>query len=209
MERTIPEHQPTIILNPIRSWKNATEPFTEHQESTRQVYDGVLLNAWKDAVKMPDGKTAIREYLRHPGAALVLPVFNNGDILLIGQYRYAARRAFLELPAGKLDTGELPETTAMRELEEEAGITCKHLEKIGILYPCIGYSDEIIHIYTGWGISETGQNPDEDEFLARFRVPFTDAVNMVDSDEINDAKTVIALLRGHRWWQKNGPFPIT
>jgi ADP-ribose pyrophosphatase len=197
-----------LPLKPIETWKQDAFLLEEHTLKTEPVYQGVLINAWRDEVKLPDGTESAREFIKHPGASAVIPVFDNGDILLLGQYRYPLRKTFLEIPAGKLDKGEDPEVTAVRELEEEAGLRCKHLVKIGDYHPVIGYSDEIIHLYLGWGLTETEKSPDDDEFLNYYRLSYRKALELIDSNEITDSKTLVALLRGWRWWKKNGPFPL-
>ncbi len=192
----------------IDNWSETSEKLVEKQISTKQLYDGVLLNAWKDEVKLPDGSVSHREYLKHPGASAILPVFEDGSVLLIGQYRYPLKQAFLEVPAGKLDSGEPPLDTAVRELKEETGLSAKQWHKVGLFHPCIGYSDEVIHIYTAWNLSESGINTDDDEFLSYHIVHFSEALAMVEDGSITDSKTIITLLRCKNWWDHSGPFNI-
>lgn len=187
---------------------NDPDKLVEHPISSKEVFDGRLLNVFFDEVELPDGSTSTREWIKHPGASAVLPVFENGDIMLVRQFRYPMSQIFFEVPAGKIDPGETAGSTARRELKEEAGLECHSYDYLGHLYPGIGYSDEIIHLYIAWDIESFNQQVEEDEFLLKERVPFREAVEMVHSNEISDGKTMVALLRGWHWWQKNGPFRI-
>jgi ADP-ribose pyrophosphatase len=202
--KTIPP--PASNKNP-NTWIGAGN-FVESRISTETVFDGVLLNVNRDKARMPDGSESVREWIRHPGACTVLPVFDNGDIMLVRQFRYPMGQIFLEVPAGKIDAGEAEEVTAARELEEETGLRCSRLEYLGHNYPCIGYSDEVIHFYMAWGIEQLKTNTDSDEFLEPLRLPFREAVEMVYRGEITDSKTIIHLLRGLKWWEENGAFSL-
>ena len=180
----------------------------ERQISSKEVFNGKLLHVFFDAANLPDGSTSTREWIKHPGASAVLPIFENGDIMLVRQFRYPVSQIFYEVPAGTLDPGEDADSTARRELKEEAGLTCQNYEYIGHYYPCIGYSDEIIHLYVAWDIDTFEQEVYEDEFLLKERVPFREAMNMVHNGEISDGKSMVALIRAWNWWQKEGPFEI-
>ncbi|MCH8566930.1 MAG: NUDIX hydrolase [Balneolales bacterium] len=192
----------------LSRWDSITLKLKEETLEQQQVFKGDLLNVWRDRVKLPDGKESHREYIRHPGAAAVLPVFENGDILLVGQYRYPLRKAMLEVPAGKLDANEPPLQTATRELKEETGLEAAHIAEIGSYHPAIGFADEIIYLYAAWGLSQSASNMDDDEFLTHHRLPFAEAIELVHSGFISDSKTIICLLKGWHWWQKNAPFPV-
>jgi ADP-ribose pyrophosphatase len=174
----------------------------ETEIRTECVYSGALLHVRRDLVRLPDGRESVREFIRHPGASAVVPIHDNGDVVLLRQFRYAAGKAFIEVPAGKRDTGELPEDTAVRELREEAGLKAGNLDPIGHIYPGVGYSDEVIHLYTATVLSEVGTDADDDEFVQPFRIPFEDAVGMVHTGRIDDAKTMISLLRAWEWWMR-------
>jgi len=185
-----------------------TDKLVESPINSKEVFSGRLLRVYLDEARLPDGKTSSREWIKHPGASAVLPVFENGDVMLVKQFRYSVRQIFYEVPAGKIDAGEPAGDTAKRELKEEAGLVCGRHEYVGHFYPCIGYSDEIIHIYAAWNIETFGQKADDDEFLVNHRMPFREAVEMVHRGEISDGKSVIALLRCWKWWKQNGPFEI-
>lgn len=180
----------------------------EVQKSSRNVYDGKLLNVFVDDVLLPDGSTSTRDWIKHPGASAIVPVFEDGTIMLIKQFRYPSRRTFVEVPAGKIDSGESPESTAKRELTEETGISCKFIEKTGSFFPAIGYADEEIHVFVAWGLTQTDQDVDDDEFVIKHRIPFSKALNLIYSGEIQDAKTICSIIQAHQWWLKNSPFTI-
>lgn len=181
---------------------NSAKQLVERQISSKEVFRGKLLHVFYDEAGLPNGETGTREWIKHPGACAVVPVFENGDIMLIRQFRYPMAQIFWEVPAGKIDSGEDQDSTALRELEEEAGLRAENYEYVGHFYPGIGYSDEIIHIYLAWGLTTVEQNMDEDEFVIKERIPFKEAVQMVHSGEINDGKTVICLLRAWEVWSK-------
>jgi ADP-ribose pyrophosphatase len=172
---------------------------------SEKVYQGKLLDVRCDLAKLPDNSESTREWIKHPGATAVIPVFENGDILLLHQFRYPLSQIFIEVPAGKLDAGETPEVTGERELAEEAGLLCNQLDYVGHFYPGIGYSDEIIHIYLAQGLTEIPEKTDDDEFVEPFRVSFKQAVEWALNGTISDGKTIISLLKAWDWWQKKGP----
>ena len=180
----------------------------ETEISSKEVFKGRLLHVFLDEARLPDGNTSTREWIKHPGASAVLPVYENGDVMLIKQFRYPMKQVFYEVPAGKIDSGEEPGITANRELKEEAGLICSEMEYLGQFYPGIGYSDEVIHLYIAWDIHQSEQGSDEDEFVINHRLPFKEAVDMVHIGEISDGKTMITLLKAWQWWQENEPFDI-
>ncbi len=181
--------------------KHAPE-LVEKKRSSKQVYDGNLLKVYVDEVQLPNGATATRDWIKHPGACAVVPIFDNGDILLVEQYRYSCKQLFIEVPAGKIDKNESPDQTAERELKEETGLVADEMNYIGHFYPAIGYSDEVIHIYAAMGISMQQQNTDADEFVTLTRTPFTNAMKLIDSGKINDGKSIVCLQRVWNWHQQ-------
>lgn len=169
---------------------------TERKLQSQQVFDGELLKVFRDRVRLPDGRESIREFIDHPGAAAVVPLLDDGRVILVRQFRYPVGQEFIEVPAGKLDfKGEPPEHVAHRELEEESGWQAETLEPLGAFHMGIGFSNEVIHCYLATGLREVGSNLDGDEFLEVLFVPFEQAVEMVSNGEITDAKTAVALLR--------------
>ena len=168
---------------------------TEHTLHSEPVYDGVLLHARRDRVRLPDGGESVREWIAHPGAAAVVPVFEDGSTILLRQFRYGPRREFLEVPAGKIDhPGEDPADVARRELEEEAGWVAGRVERVGETYPCIGYSDEVIHLFVAENLTRGQEGAEDDEFVVPVRMPLEEAVRMAREGEILDAKSCVALL---------------
>ena len=169
---------------------------TETLKDRELLVEGVLLKAFRDTVTLPDGEESVREWIAHPGAAAVVPLFEDGTTILLRQFRYAPGIEFVEVPAGKLDhEGESPDEVAVRELEEEAGWTAKTVTNIGKTYPCIGYSDEVIHLFLAEDLSEAESETEDDEFVEPFRLPFEEAVARAQRGEILDAKSVVAILR--------------
>lgn len=163
--------------------------------TSEPVYDGALLHVRRDTVRTPSGGTSVREWIAHPGASAVVALFDDGDTLLVRQYRYPPRREFLEVPAGKLDKpGEDPAETAQRELEEETGHRAGRLTFLATLYPCIGYADERIHVYLAEALTGTAAAPSEGEHVVPVRLPFARAVEMARRGEIVDMKTMSALV---------------
>lgn len=187
---------------------NDSHKLVEHTKSSEEIFNGRLLQVFLDEVRLPDGTTSTREWIKHPGASAVVPVYENGDIMLVRQFRYPMSQIFYEVPAGKIDPDDHADSTAERELKEEAGLECSSFAYVGHLYPGIGYSDEIIHLYAAWNITSFEQTVDDDEFLIKERLPFREAVQMVHNGEISDGKTMVALLRAWHWWQNEEPFEI-
>ncbi len=172
-----------------------TEKLTETTVSSEKLLSGHLLHVYRDQAQLPDGRRAVREWIEHPGASAVVPLFENGEVLLIRQFRYPPRRVFLEVPAGKLDkAGENPENTAHRELEEETGYRADTLVKLGATFPCIGYSNEIIHFFLAQGLHDGTRALSEGEHLDVVRMDFDEAVEWARRGEIADMKSALALL---------------
>ena len=165
----------------------------EKQIASETVYQGRLLHVKEDQVELPNGKHTSREYIVHPGAVVILPLMDNGDVLLERQFRYPLQREFIEFPAGKIDPGEDVLTCGQRELLEETGYSANEWHYLTTVYPCIGYSNERLIYYLAKGLSYSGHQPDADEFLEIFQMPFGKALDMVKSGEICEAKTVVGL----------------
>jgi len=166
----------------------------ESEVSSETVFEGALLHVRKDVVRLPNGKQSIREYIRHPGAVVVLALLDNGNLLFERQFRYPLRRVFLELPAGKIDAGEDILLTAQRELLEETGYVAREWQHLGVMHPCIGYSDERIEIFVARGLHLTGEKQlDHNEFLDVLELSAEEARAAVLDGGITDAKTITAL----------------
>jgi ADP-ribose pyrophosphatase len=159
-----------------------------------QVFKGQLLDVRCDRVKLPDGHESVREYIVHPGAVVIIALQENGDLLFERQYRYPLRHAILELPAGKIDQGENILNTAMRELLEETGYVATNWRHLGVMHPCVGYSDERIEIFMAQGLHrESSQQLDCGEFLDVLSLSLSDTKEAVRTGKISDAKTIAAL----------------
>ena len=168
------------------------EHLAEKKISGEGVYDGIFLKMKRDTVALPDGQYAVREYLEHPGAVAILAILDDGRVLLERQYRYPIAQAVIEIPAGKLNTGEDPLLCAQRELQEETGYTAKHWSKIRRIHPVISYSTEFIDIYLAEGLSPGPARLDEEEFLDFFASPLEELLNWVETGKITDVKTIIS-----------------
>jgi ADP-ribose pyrophosphatase len=177
----------------IPDLNDGIERFSEARLTSVRVYDGHLLKVHEDLSELPDGSTARREWIKHPGACAIVPIFDNGDTLLLRQYRYGPAKMFWEVPAGKIDPGEPIEQTARRELLEETGLDSDDLQRIGHFYPAIGFCDEIIHIFIARSLRESTGNTDEDEFVETVRMPLAQAFSMLDDGTIDDGKTCVVL----------------
>jgi ADP-ribose pyrophosphatase len=169
-----------------------------HLEETRQsgarVYEGALLDVRRDTVTLPDGGTAIREYIVHPGAVLIVPVLADGMLVVERQHRYPLNSVFVEFPAGKVDPGETPLATAQRELREEAGYAASIWNRLGLIHPVVSYSTEAIELYVAEGLTHVGRALDDGEFLDIVAMSAGTLLAALDRGEITDAKTVAALL---------------
>ena len=159
----------------------------------------MLLEVHRDQVRLPDGTQAVREYIRHPGAVAIVPLFDDGRILLERQFRYPYRREFIEIPAGKVDPGEPHLGTAKRELLEETGYAAAEWTRLGVIHTAIAYTDEAIELFLARKLSKGESKLDAGEFLEVFSVPFAEAIGMIRDGRITDAKTVSALLWVERW----------
>ena len=166
----------------------------EAEVSSETVFHGALLNVRRDVVALPNGNQSVREYVVHPGAVVVLAFLDNGNLLFERQFRYPLRQVFLELPAGKIDPGEDIFLTARRELLEETGYVAGTWQHLGVMHPCIGYSNERIEIFVAKELSYSGgQQLDDNEFLDVIERSPDEARLAVWDGQITDAKTITAL----------------
>lgn len=165
----------------------------------RNVYPGKVVNLFVDRVRLPNGNVTDVEVVRHMGAAAVVPVDSDGRVLLVRQFRHATGGYLLEVPAGKLDPGESPETCALREVEEETGYRADRLTPMGWIWTTPGFTDEKIWLYLATGLERSEQTLDHDEVLTVERVPLDDAVEMATTGRVVDAKSICGLLRAPRY----------
>lgn len=157
------------------------------------IYDGRIMQVYKDDVILENGKHAVREYVHHNGGASILAVDEEDNVYLVTQFRYPYRKEIWEIPAGKLEKGEDPLSCAVRELEEEAGLKAEKFTLIAELYPTPAYTDEKLYVYLATNLSFTNAHLDEDEFLSVKKIPLCDALKMAKNGEIHDGKTLVAL----------------
>ena len=169
--------------------------FEEKTLSEEKIFDGRIISLFHQKVELPNGKTGTREIVKHPGAVAVIPITNEGKIVLVEQYRKALERSLLEIPAGKLEKGEEPLTTAKRELEEETGYVAAKWEHIQSFYTSPGFADEYIHIYVAKGLQklEVSADLDEDEFVEIFELTVDECLEELKKGSIHDAKTCFAI----------------
>jgi ADP-ribose pyrophosphatase len=171
---------------------------TEHTVESKTVYRGRLLHVQEDSIRLPDGKPARREYIVHPGAAVMLAMPDEGSVVMERQYRYPLRSHVYELPAGKIDPGEDALQTAKRELLEETGYRAREWRHLLTTYPAVGYSSERIELYLARDLEHVGHALDEGEFLEVFVLPLDEALAWVHSGRIVESKTIMALLLAAR-----------
>ena len=161
-------------------------------------YDGDFLKVQRDTVRLPDGRPTVREYIRHHGAVVILPLFDDGTVLLERQFRYPLDRVFIELPAGKIDPNEDPLACAKRELQEETGYTATDWKFVCTIHNAIAYSDEHLDLFLARGLTAGERRLDDGEFLETITASVVDMLDWVRVGKITDVKTVI----GAFWLEK-------
>ena len=171
----------------------------EKKISSEDIFDGVILHVKRDQVTLPNGNQTVREVIRHIGAVCVIPVLDNGDVIVERQYRYPPDKVITEIPAGKLDAADEDRLEAIkRELREETGYSADEWIDIGGFLPAPAYSDEYITMYLARGLHKGEQDLDADEFLDVYTVPLKDLVQEVMDGKIPDAKTQVCILKAAR-----------
>ncbi len=166
----------------------------ETRVEAEDVFHGRLLHIRRDTVRLPDGTVATREFIVHPGAAMIVPRLPDGKLLFERQYRYPLSRVFIEFPAGKVDAGEDPLATAMRELTEETGYVAARWSHLATMHPVISYSSEQIDMFMAEELTHVGKRLDDGEFIETFSATLDEALGWLDRGEITDAKTMLGLL---------------
>ncbi len=165
---------------------------------TERIFEGKMINLRVDTVRLPNGETATREVIEHPGAVAVIALTDKDELLMVRQYRHPTGEILLEIPAGKRDRGESPLVCARRELEEETGYGAEQWEPLFSYYSTPGFSDELLYILKASGLKQGQAHTDEEEFIEVVTVPVDEALCMVSRGEIRDAKTIIGILTVNR-----------
>jgi ADP-ribose pyrophosphatase len=163
-----------------------------------EVQRGFQVIVSKERFKLPSGRELELDIVKHPGAAAIVPFISDTDVMLIRQYRHATRSTILEIPAGKIDPGESPSETAVRELEEEIGQRAGRIEELGWIWTTPGFADEKIHLYAGFDLESVDSRPEDDEIIEAFRISLDEALDLIWSGELTDAKSAIALIHAAR-----------
>ena len=175
------------------------ERLAEETLESRLAYSGQFLRVYEDTVRCPDGHVAPREYLRHPGAVMVVPLLDDGRLVLERQFRYPLRRTFIEFPAGKIDPGEGILACAQRELREETGYTAREWTYLGGFHNAIGYCDEKIEIYLARGLAFDATVDNDGEVLEIFTATLDDVLGGIAAGTVTDVKTIV----GAYWLQQH------
>ena len=178
------------------------ENLRETPVASEEIYHGKIVHLYRDTVRLPNGKLATREVMRHPGAVAVVPVDETGDVILVRQYRHPFSETLLEIPAGKLDALEEPEHCARRELEEETGMTAAEWTPLGVFYPSVAVLDEKIHLFLARKLTQKNSHPDEDEFLSVEKLPLETLVRQILDGLDPDGKTQAAVLKAWNLMKK-------
>ncbi len=167
--------------------------------ASRKIYEGRVVNLRVDDVRTPSGLETRREIVEHHGAVALVAIDDDDRVLLVKQYRHAAKQVMTEIPAGTLEPGEDPTEAAARELVEETGYSADRIERIGGIYPSPGFCTEYIHLYTARGLTAGPSRPEDDEHILVEAVPWAEAMRRVQAGEIQDAKSITALLMMTAW----------
>ncbi len=165
----------------------------EKMLNRKVIFEGKVIKVYHDEVLCPNGNLSKREIINHNGGSSIIGITNENKILLIKQYRYAYDEVIYEIPAGKIELGEDPLVCAKRELEEETGYFAENIEYMQTIYPTCGYSNEKIYIYYAYNLTKTKQHFDDDEIIEVYEFSFDEALELIKSGEIKDAKTIIAI----------------
>ena len=165
-----------------------------HLLESEKIFKGAVFEVERDRLIEENGIEIVREVVRHPGGAGALPLFDDGRVALVKQYRHPARRELLEIPAGRIEVGETPEMCAAREVEQEIGFRAGRIEKLAEFYSTPGFCEEKLHVYLATDLSPSSQALDHDEWVEVVYLPFAEAAQMLGRGGIEDSKTIIALL---------------
>lgn len=196
-----------LFMSDTSSKSLADTHLRETTETTETVYQGKFLRMNRDVVRLPDGRTASREYVVHPGAVMVVAVLPDGKLVMERQFRYPVRQTMIEFPAGKLDAGEGGLACAQRELWEETGYKARRWAKAGVMHPVIGYATEVIEIWFAEDLTLHERHLDDGEFLDVFTASQQELEDWVRDGQLTDVKTIVGLMWLQQW--RAGTWPLT
>src|SRR5699024_7851566 len=183
------------IDNKENTKENMMNKFTEKTLQTKEIFNGNIISLQVDNVLLPDGNESTREIVKHPGAVAIIPITEDNKIIFVEQFRKPLERSLIEIPAGKIEPNEKPEITVVREVEEETGYTTEQLEHITSFYTSPGFADEIIHLYFTDKLTKLVEAVpgDDDEFVEICELTLQEALELIDNQKIDDAKTMYAI----------------
>lgn len=168
--------------------------YEEKTMKSEKIYEGRIITLRLDTVELPDKKYAKREIVEHPGAVAIIPVTEDNEVILVKQFRKAAEKYLLEIPAGKIEIGEDPVTCATRELKEETGYSAKEIKYLFEIYTSPGFSNEKIHLFLAKGLTEGEAEPENDEYIEVEKIKLNELLDMINDGEITDSKTIVGIL---------------
>lgn len=174
--------------------QNPADSLSEDTIESKRIYEGTIINVRVDTVRMPNGISATREVVEHSHAVCIVPIDEDGNVILVRQYRKPAEEALLEVPAGGVEEGEVSEEAVLRELQEEIGYTAGNLVHLSSFWVAPGWAEEFMHAYLATDLAPSRLDADEDENIQVVRVPFSEAIAMFKTGEIKDMKSVAAIL---------------
>jgi len=177
--------------------------FHEKTIKSEEIFKGQIITVRVDTIALPDERTATREIVDHSGGVCVVPVTENGEVIMVKQFRKAVESAVLEIPAGKLNKGENHYDCGVRELEEETGYKSGKMVYLGHVFPSPGFVNETIHIYLAAELQKCEQNLDADEYLDVEKLPIDIVVDMIMKNEINDSKTIAGIFKAREWLSRD------
>jgi len=177
--------------------------FEEKTMKSERIYEGKIINLRIDTVELPDKKYSKREIVEHPGAVGIIPITEDGYMILVKQYRKSVEKFLLEIPAGKIEINEEPKETGIRELAEETGYKANKMEYVCEFYTSPGFSNEKIYLFLATDLEEGEVKPESDEYINVEKYKVEDLIDMVIRGEINDGKTIVAILYAQKYINKN------
>ncbi|HHW49302.1 MAG TPA: NUDIX hydrolase [Clostridiaceae bacterium] len=173
--------------------------YEEKTVGKKQIYNGNIIKVECLTVTLPNGEERTRDLVLHPGASVIIPVSVDNELYMVRQYRKPIEKVSLEIPAGKLDAGEDPETCARRELKEETGLTAKNMKHVISIHSTPGFCNEVLHMFLATGLEEGESSADEDEFISCEKIKIDKLVDMIFRHEITDAKSIIGILIAEKY----------